>query len=425
MKPQIIPKIKQYAPIVVIMIILVAAIIYIVIAKKENGSLTASGTIETAEVVVSSELGGLVSEVLVHEGDNVKKGESLIIFDDALLKVQYQQAQAALFQAEANYTQLTAKSQVDITSAQQALDLLYTTEDIDRTAAEQTYANVLQDVDDAQYFLDNLLYGSKQSDIDQAFANMILARDRLEEAQEDFDKWAGKPETNVTRAQYLSILGQRRSEYDHAVTLYYNLIAEANTVDLTKAQADLSNSQARLIKAEEDLKLLSDGPDPDALSLIKAQLAAAESGIDVAEAQIQVAEANLDSIEVKLNKLVITAPMDAIVMYRSIEPGEVSQPGASLITLARLDDLTITVFIQEDRYGLLSIGDSAKLTVDSYPDIYFSARIVRISDQAEFTPRNVQTAEGRRSTVFAIKLSVDDPSGRLKPGMPADVSFFE
>ena len=51
--------------------------------------------------------------------------------------------------------------------------------------------------------------------------------------------------------------------------------------------------------------------------------------------------------------------------------------------------------------------------------------MTHIADQAEFTPRNVQTVEGRSATVYAIKLTVVDPQGRLKPGMPADVSFNE
>jgi HlyD family secretion protein len=63
--------------------------------------------------------------------------------------------------------------------------------------------------------------------------------------------------------------------------------------------------------------------------------------------------------------------------------------------------------------------------VDSFPGMQFNAQVTYIADQAEFTPRNVQTAEGRSATVFAIKLTVADPEGRLKPGMPADVIFLK
>jgi len=60
----------------------------------------------------------------------------------------------------------------------------------------------------------------------------------------------------------------------------------------------------------------------------------------------------------------------------------------------------------------------------SYPDDVFEASVViRIADQAEYTPRNVQTQEERQNTVYAVKLSVKNPAGKLKPGMPADVDF--
>jgi HlyD family secretion protein len=61
--------------------------------------------------------------------------------------------------------------------------------------------------------------------------------------------------------------------------------------------------------------------------------------------------------------------------------------------------------------------------VDSFPTQLFFAKVTRIADQAEFTPRNVQTAEGRQTTVFAVELSVQNATGLLKPGMPADVTF--
>jgi len=63
------------------------------------------------------------------------------------------------------------------------------------------------------------------------------------------------------------------------------------------------------------------------------------------------------------------------------------------------------------------------VTVDSFPGETFTTTVSHIAEQAEFTPRNVQTIEGRTSTVFAIKLQVQDPDGKLKPGMPADVTF--
>jgi len=130
-------------------------------------------------------------------------------------------------------------------------------------------------------------------------------------------------------------------------------------------------------------------------------------------------------IDMQLARMALTSPLSGVVVTRSVERGEVLQPGAVAMTIAQLEELTITVFVQEDRYGQIRLGQSAIVTVDSFPAETFTATVTKIADQAEFTPRNVQTEEGRRTTVFAIELELVDPTGRLKPGMPADVEFIE
>jgi HlyD family secretion protein len=121
----------------------------------------------------------------------------------------------------------------------------------------------------------------------------------------------------------------------------------------------------------------------------------------------------------------VTAPVDGIVLTRLVEPGEVVAPGATLLTMGPLEQLTITVYIPEDQYGTINLGQVALVNVDSFPGETFEAMVTRIADQAEFTPRNVQTQEDRRTTVFAVELGIDNPDGKLKPGMPADVEFIK
>jgi HlyD family secretion protein len=115
--------------------------------------------------------------------------------------------------------------------------------------------------------------------------------------------------------------------------------------------------------------------------------------------------------------------MDGIILTRNVEPGEFVQPGAVALAVADLEHVTITVYIPEDRYGEITLGRQAQVTVDSFPGESFTAEVIHIADQAEFTPRNVQTVEGRSATVYAIKLKVTDSEGKLKIGMPADVVF--
>ncbi|MCJ7622589.1 MAG: efflux RND transporter periplasmic adaptor subunit, partial [Anaerolineaceae bacterium] len=101
------------------------------------------------------------------------------------------------------------------------------------------------------------------------------------------------------------------------------------------------------------------------------------------------------------------------------------QPGVAAMVIDQLDKMTITVYFPEDQYGQIKLGDSANITVDSFPNESFEGVVVRIADRAEYTPRNVQTAEERVTTVYAIEISVKNPAGKLKPGMPADAEFPE
>ena len=290
---------------------------------------------------------------------------------------------------------------------------------------------------------------------------MILAADVLAKAEEDFKPYEDKPEDNLTRANYQVKLAAAQQRYDLAVRIYNTVSGTGSQVDITLAEADLASLNAQLeqakrdyervkdgpstadislleaqiASAKQDLEDLKNGPDPDDLALSKARVQSAEANLSLAEsntireqlavaqAQVNSAQAALEVINIEVSKLEVRAPFDGVILFRSVEAGEVIAVGSNAITLGLLDKLTITVYIPEDRYGEVRLGDSALVKIDSFPDEVFTATVIRIADKAEYTPRNVQTAEGRSTTVFAVELSVDDPAGRLKPGMPADIEF--
>ena len=389
--------------------------------------LKASGVVEVTQVKLASELGGQVLAVLVQEGDSVEAGQELVQFDGQLLAVQFSQAQASLAVAQASYDQLAATSELEILAAQQAIEDLYKHADVSLAEAGQEVANAQDLVRDAERRVTNLVVGSRRTDVDTARANVVLLEDQLEDALEDYEDYADKPETNLTRARYQLALSTIQRQYDDAVRLLNNLEGDANSIDMALAEADLAFARALLALAEINLVELqeSGGPDPDALEMATASLAAAEAALPLALAQVAAAQAAVDLLAVQQDKLVITAPSDAVVLDRLAEPGEIVLPGAALLTIASLDEINITVYIPEERYGLINLGDTAQVTADSFPDESFAATVTRIADQAEYTPRNVQTEEDRRTTVFAIELTVVDPSGKLKPGMPGDVTFGE
>jgi HlyD family secretion protein len=207
----------------------------------------------------------------------------------------------------------------------------------------------------------------------------------------------------------------------------YDALPEAALDTPTEQQAAAARDQAvaALANAQAQYDLTAAGARPEQLAAAEAQAMAAQWQASAAAAQVKASEAALTVLDAQLAKLTLQAPADATVLARTIEPGEFASPGAALLVLGQLSTPTITVYVPEDKYGLINLGQTATVTVDSFPGQTFQGTVTHIADQAEFTPRNVQTAEGRKSTVFAIELAVANADGRLKPGMPADVSFGE
>lgn len=119
----------------------------------------------------------------------------------------------------------------------------------------------------------------------------------------------------------------------------------------------------------------------------------------------------------------IRSPIDGVVLLRAAEPGEISAAGGSLLVIANLDEMTLTIYVPEDQYGKIYLGQEYPITVDSFPDRVYMGKVAHISDKPEFTPQNTRTVEGRKSTVYAVRLTVSNPDHDLKPGMPADVTL--
>lgn len=109
--------------------------------------------------------------------------------------------------------------------------------------------------------------------------------------------------------------------------------------------------------------------------------------------------------------------------HLSIEIDEAIQAGRLALTIGKLDSFKVTVYIPEDQYRQINLRLQATLKVDSFPNESFHATVTQIANQAEFTPQNVQTKEGRQTTVYTIELTLDNKDGKFKPGMPTDVTF--
>jgi HlyD family secretion protein len=416
-----------------------------------SSSLSASGVVETVEIAVAPELAGRVAEVYVAEGDAVQAEDPLLRLDGEMYLVQRKlavtslelaeaeldsartgldMAQASLQAAETGVDVAAATTEAELLPAEQDLKSLYDNVDVTKAAASKAVADANRALREAQYQLDNFTIPTDQQDLTPMQAVDVM-RAHLDEARNAFEPYKYLSSGNSTRERLKDDLDEAQSDYDAAVRRLEYVTA-------------VGQAHAALDKAKQDLEKVQNGPDPDAVAALEARIAAikvapkeaqaaldrahggvkqAQTRLDQADKGVQQAQANLELLDTQIEKLIIKAPAEGVVMVRSVEPGEVVQPGFTVLTLGQLNDLTIKVYIPEDLYGKINLGDKAQVSSDSFPNQTFEAVVVSIADQAEYTPRNVQTKNDRATTVFAIKLSIANPEGKLKPGMPVDVQF--
>ncbi len=380
-----------------------------------DSAIQASGLIEATEIAVAPETNGKVAEVLVHEGDAVKAGDVLMRLDDQGLQAQRQSVQAAGRAAE-------AAAQSDLDAAQRALADLRQNAPVVTSQAALDLANARKALDDAQKHRtwqqkDNR---ASKDTIDATEARLVLANDAVDKARAALNHVNDKAPTDPVKAQAEANLQTAKDQRDAIVRILTWYKGSPTNIDQSILDAQVQVAQAIATQAEIEYQKVKDGPNADDMKLVQDNVSAAQASLAAARAQT---EAQLKSIDLQLEKLVVRAPEDGVVLTRSVEAGEVAQAGMAAITLGRLNDLRVTVYIAEDRYGQLSLGDHASLSVDSYPGQTFDAVVTRISGQAEYTPRNVQTKEVRQTTVYGVELSIQSGQSQLIPGMPTDVVF--
>ncbi len=175
--------------------------------------------------------------------------------------------------------------------------------------------------------------------------------------------------------------------------------------------------------AKVNLDILQTGHDSLQVQSALANESSAAALVDQARAGLAQAKAAESIIEIQLEKTSVMAPDEGIILVNNLMVGELVGAGTVAMTIAQLDQVSLVVYVPENVYGLIQLNQKVSVQVDSYPNKTYPGQVISIAQEAEFTPRNVQTVEGRKSTVFAIEIRIENPNNELKPGMPADVDF--
>ncbi|MGA9117018.1 MAG: efflux RND transporter periplasmic adaptor subunit [Bacteroidota bacterium] len=217
---------------------------------------------------------------------------------------------------------------------------------------------------------------------------------------------------DAARAQYgLSREGFRAEDIVQAEAAFENARDDLERMtDLlasqTVTQKQFDDVRTRFVAAEQTYRKLSSG-------LRRQEVAAAH-------ARLRQAEASCDLLAKKVRDCVILSPARGIVTLRGVEPGEILMPGGGAMQITSLERVKLTIYLNETDIGRIRLGQRARVNIDGAPGKDFPGTVVYISPHAEFTPKNVQTREERTKLVFAVRIEVENGSGDLKPGLPAD-----
>ena len=144
------------------------------------------------------------------------------------------------------------------------------------------------------------------------------------------------------------------------------------------------------------------------------------AALSEARARIEALDKTVELARSQLAKTSIDAPLTGTVVTKAIEVGEFATPGRSIATLIDLTHVELKIYIPEYDIGKLRLGSDARVRTDAFPERYLGARVSRIDSQAQFTPRDIHMPDERVRLVFGVTLALDNPTGQLKPGMPAD-----
>ncbi len=226
----------------------------------------------------------------------------------------------------------------------------------------------------------------------------------------DLEKGARSQEVQAAAASLASsqaVYAKAKTDLDRYRTLFRDGAIAAQQLDAAQSSYDVAYNS--LAAAQAQLSLVQEGNRPDT--------------IEAQRLEVSRSQAIVDASKSLLADTVVASPISGVVLTKNYENGEYINPGSALATVGDMNDCWVKVYVSSTQLGLLKVGQTVDVKVDSFPGRLFAGSIKEISQNAEFTPRQSITQRERANLVFYVKVKIDNAEGVLKPGMPADVVF--
>jgi HlyD family secretion protein len=372
----------------ILIIIVVAAIAllvwYIFIRRPAlqgaENLVVAPGRIAGDEATVSAKVAGRVREIRFREGDSVRAGEMIAMLDDDQVRAREDAARSAVQQAEAR-----------VRSSQQQISVL-------RAQEQGSIISVDQSKIDAEGRV-----SQARAQVAAAEAALAQARAANNQAKYDYEN-----QSQLAKAGDLSERqGMLAKSNFEATTAAVHAAEEQVKAARGAYNAQLASLKNPAILSSERLSVL------EQINKAQSEIAGAMADAEKARAQLREAEANRADLR-------IVAPFDATITVRSVEPGEVINPGTAIVTLVNLQELYLRVFIPIADIDRVRVGQPARIYLDSRPERAIEATVSRIDPDAAFTPENTYYREDRVRQVVGVKLAIKNSDGSAKPGIPGE-----
>lgn len=211
-------------------------------------------------------------------------------------------------------------------------------------------------------------------------------------------------------AAELVALGHEKTRYQEQLQTWQSTL-QATEKDLNRFQA---LRKTGVVSEQQFDKVVT--TQRDALG----QVRSLQAQIGETQARAEGLKHKQDYLQVQIDKARIYSPMAATLLSKGIEVGELAEPGRQIAVLVDMNELELKVYLSEAVIGKIRLGAPARIRVNAFPDRYFTGRVKRMDQRAQFTPRDINIPEERTRMVFGVVLALDNTEKFLKPGMPAD-----
>lgn len=371
-----------------------AACSIFIAACSNQSSHVYSGTVQAETVQVGSVVGGRIVAVAVSDGAAVRAGQVIVRFDDADARAALRAAQARSREAQAKLDAAIAGSRPEDVARAQA-------------QADQAAAALAATQGSAPHQL-----GQAQDMLRQRTASAAQAQAAATQAERDYRRSAKLFATGAISAQALDA---SRSQRDQAAA---NAAAARDAAQAARQQyeqlangsvpGDVGQAQAAYAAASSNLAAVRNGPRREDVAALRAARDAAQADVAVAQ--------------VRLDRAAVRAPADGTVESIDLRVGDLVMPGAVVATIAERLDPYARIYAAQRDLGRFHVGANVPVRAESLGGRQFDGRVEVVDSRAQFTPRDVQTADDRAGLVYGVKIRIHDPQRELYDGTTVTVA---